>query len=99
MVLFACGMSMKPKCTKESPLGKVHGLLATMSRMWLPIWQTCTVALHRTLLDILSSFASFYLTDPAALSNPAAAVMLYSDTFLSAEAQKYWTSHQSTSKP
>lgn len=94
MVRFAYRVS-----TEDSPLGPIHALVATMSRMWLPIWQTCSLAaLHRTLLDILSSSALFYLADLAGLSNPAAAIMLHSDTFLYAEAPKYWTSHQSTSK-
>jgi len=99
MVLFACGMSEKPKFSKEFPLGQVHALLATMSRTWLPTWQTCSLALHRILLDISTSSASFHLTEPAGLSNPTAAVMLHLDRFLCAQAQKYWTSHQSTSKP
>lgn len=98
IVLFARGMSEKPKCTKEFPLGQVHALLATMSSMWLPIWQTSILALHRTLLGIFNSSTSFYLTKPAGLSDPAAALLLHPGMFLSTEAQKYWTSHQSTSK-
>lgn len=87
MVLFACDMSEKRKCSKKSLLGQVHAPLATMSRIWLPIWQTSSLALHRTLLDILNSSTSFCLTVLAGLTHPADA-MLHLDTFLFVESQK-----------
>lgn len=97
-VFFACGILEKPTWTRifswPGPCSVGHHVQDVASHL-----ADFQPGLHRTLLVILNSSPSFYLTDPAGLNDPTAPVMLHPDTFLSAEAEKYWTSHQSTSKP